>query len=82
MGKKDVNDFNCEKLNSVECVVTAQNVHPARANYQPSISIDGRINDTPFLNELKIKKGARIMLTYNIDTSDGRTNGANNKQRQ
>ena len=53
-----------------------QNIYPARANNEPKISEDGLVNDSPFLNKLKIKETARIMLIYNIDTGDGLTNGA------
>ena len=54
----------------------AQNIHPARTNYEPKISKERLVNDSQFLNKLKIKETARIMLIYNINTGDGLTNGA------
>ena len=76
---KDVNDFNNHRLADLpgeEYVIPAINIHPARGNFKPSISKDGRVNDTPFLEKLRINLDARLMLTYNVDTADGLTNGA------
>ena len=46
------------------------------ANFTPLLEKDGSIKGTPLQNELKLKIGAEVMLTYNIDVVDGLTNGA------
>ena len=51
-------------------------MHKTIKDFKPSIDNAGNINNTPFQMELKVKVGAKVMLTYNIDTSDGLTNGA------
>ena len=54
----------------------AKVVHPTQKNFKPKISDEGVINESPFMDILTIKLHARVMLTYNTDTSDSLTNGA------
>ena len=74
-----VDDLNRQKLSDLPQDATslkAIHIHPNKKDFKPHISQkDGTVNDTPFLDELHLKKEARIMLTYNVDTSDGLTNG-------
>ena len=36
----------------------------------------GTVATTPFQKELRLKIGAKLMMTYNVDTTDGLTNVA------
>ena len=40
------------------------------------VTAGGTIEETGFLDKLEVKEGARIMLIYNVSTSDGLTHGA------
>ena len=74
-----VNTENRKCLNKVNgelIEVEAINIHPTIKNFKPAISKKGTVKETPFLSVLQLKCSAKIMLTYNIDTLDGLTNGA------
>ena len=43
---------------------------------KPKLSNDGSIFNTPLQFNLKLKKGARVILTYNVNVIDSLTNGA------
>ena len=46
-------------------------------SYKPKIDKkSGRIGDTHYVDELNIKKGARVMLITNIDVADLLSNGS------
>ena len=77
--RKNVQDLNEQKLNELNHplkIIKAKVVHPIQKNFKPKISADGFINESPFMETLKLKCDSRVMLTYNTDTSDGLTNGA------
>ena len=56
-------------------ILGANHIHPACRNFKPNITSEGLVNETPFLDKLHLKEGAKVIITYNIDTSDGLTNG-------
>ena len=63
------------KLSTPLFILQASHIHPACRNFKPTVTSEGLVNETPFLDKLNLREGAKIMLTYNIDTSDGLTNG-------
>ena len=50
--------------------------HRTMKNYKPAIDRTGNIRNTPLQETLKFKIGSKIMLTVNLKTTDGLTNGA------
>lgn len=70
------NENHLSKLEGQEIVCKALVRHNILKNFTPIIERDGSIKGTPLQNELKVKIGAEVMLTYNIDVVDGLTNGA------
>ena len=75
----DVNDQNNKFLDAMEGIETILNAtvrHSTMKNFKPHIENDGSIKGTPLQSQLRVKRGAEVMLTHNIDTCDGLTNGA------
>ena len=73
-----MNTINKEKLNQInskEFVIHAVAKTKTQGNINPKLDNSGCIRNTPLQHVLKLKVGARIMLTYNIDTCDSLTNG-------
>ena len=75
---KPVNMLNLKQLAVIKgeaVIFEATNVHPVIKNFKPPLGNNGNVKDTPFLQKLILKKGARVQLTFNIDTKDCLTNG-------
>ena len=75
----EVEKQNRRRLNEIKeevAVLEAVNVHPTIRDFKPTLGKKGEVRDTPFLQSLKVKRTARVQLTYNIDTLDCLTNGA------
>ena len=73
---KTVNLINENRLNLIQ-----SNLYTIEAKHIPStrnvsIKPGGTIEETAFLQTLRLKGGARIMLIHNVNTLDGLTNGA------
>ena len=75
---KELNARGLNALNTKFVTVEAVNMHPTISNFKPKVNSKGKIgterNKTPFRQNLEIKFGVRIMLTYNIDVNDCLTN--------
>ena len=54
----------------------AKHHHATQSKYKPFISPkDGAVATTSFMDKLKLKIGAKLIIIHNIDTADGLTNG-------
>jgi ATP-dependent DNA helicase PIF1 len=74
-----LNTIKLEALNGVEETIRAKCIHPYRENYKPPVNATGQIGESPFQDVLKLKIDSLVMLTYNVDTADGLTNGTAGK---
>jgi ATP-dependent DNA helicase PIF1 len=77
--KAAVNEHNEKCLNKVSgrlYEIKAKHRTKLQQNFKPYIQKDGTISDTQFLDVLKLKVGAKVMLIYNVDVSDLLCNGA------
>ena len=75
---KSVNKMNDVRINELEAElfeIEALNIHPTIQNFKPKLEAKGTVGGTAFLQTLKIKVGARVMLIHNIDVLDGLSNG-------
>ena len=71
-----VNTTRLLKIKGKEFKMVAKCFHGTIKEFKPPIGKTGTIKETPFQAELKLKIRAKVMLTYNVDTGDGLTNGS------
>ena len=72
----EVDTHNTKRLNALPTDlvhVQAGGMYPK--GVKPIITKDGIVENTPFLKNLFLKKGARVMLTFNVNLSDSLVNG-------
>ena len=69
------NDAMLEKIDT-ETIVLKANIKGPTKGYTAPKTVDGRIGNTRFFEKLRIKIGARCVLTWNISTADGLVNGS------
>ena len=75
----EVNHINEERLKDIEekeIVIESINKAGSQKQFKPRTDAGGNIAGTPLQKQLKLKVGAKVMLTYNINTFDCLTNGA------
>ena len=75
----EVNKINEERLSIIEqheYIIKAKTYTQTQSNLKPRTDPSGAIIGTTLQKELKLKIGARVMMTFNIDTCDCLTNGA------
>ena len=59
-----------------EFVIESVNRNSTQKDFQPRTDSSGSVKGTPLQKTLIVKEGAKVMLTYNVDTADCLTNGA------
>jgi exonuclease III len=70
MNKKYLQGLPGEEITTKAVVYKA-----SQKKYKPPINADGSIASTGYMDELKLKVGARVMLIANVRTEDSLTNG-------
>ena len=75
----EVNQINEDRLKLIdakEYAVESVNKSTTQKVFNPRVEAGGNIAGTPLQRKLLLKVGAKVMLTYNLNTFDCLTNGA------
>jgi hypothetical protein len=56
--------------------IKAENRHSMMKNFKPKVDKAGCVKNTSLQAVLQLKVGVQVMMTWNVDTVDGLTNGA------
>ena len=65
-----------ERLDGIQYTVKAKVRHHVLKEYTPFVEKTGNVQNTALQETLSFKVGSKVMLTYNLNTSDRLTNGA------
>jgi hypothetical protein len=63
-------------IDQKECENESINRRSTQKTFKPRTDASGAVSGAPLQRNLQLKVGAKVMLTYNIDTCDCLTNGA------
>ena len=75
----EVNRINEDRLADIEeteYVIEAINYTGTQRHLKSRTDANGAVSGTPLQKTIKLKIGAKVMMTYNVDTCDSLTNGA------
>ena len=69
------NESYLKALPGETMVLNATNHLATQKQFKPTIHAEGTIGNSSFMNKLKLKLGAKVILIHNINTEDCLTNG-------
>ena len=74
---KDVKNHNDKMINKLDSkLVTIPAIKNIPKGYPVTITEHGTIGTSQFMDKLSLKKGARVKLTFNVNTTDKLVNGS------